>query len=114
MSQLTLIVLLLLVQLLFSALIMFMCFLLSAQNERQSISAYEYDHALEKEELEDPITKPIPKVPPPAQAWTNQPTFHQLPAFPTHYSDYTTLRHRVNPLYVETNIGQSQKSLHIR
>ena len=84
-----------------SLLNLFAMFLVMARDKEELSAAY---YAVEEEEME-PITQPLPKIP--AQAWVDNPTFHQLPAmpmFPIHHSDYPTLRHRIE-------IGQFQQRL---
>jgi len=99
MSLQTILIVLVFLILLVGILNLFGLFFFMAQDQETfSPAVYDSGHALEDPPY--PITQPIKAVhpPPPAEAWVNNPTFHQLPAFDMRYIDltrYSTARHEV-------------------
>ena len=105
MSLYVLIIIVLCAQLLLNILMLFIAFRISTQSPYTFESGS--DNALE--EWKDPITVKLPVVD--LRAWTNQPTFHMLPAWNI-YEGPTHPQRAVKHQFIESNIGYSQKGFH--
>lgn len=105
MSLYVLIIIVLCAQLLLNILMLFIAFRISTQSPYTFESGS--DNALE--EWKDPITARLPKVD--HNVWSNQPTFHVLPAWNI-YEGPTHPQRAVKHQFIESNIGYSQKGFH--
>ena len=106
MSLYVLIIIVLCAQLLLNMLMLFIAFRISTR----SISTYEAECDNALEEWKDPITVKLPVVD--HNVWSNQPTFHMLPAWNI-YEGPTHPQRAVKHQFMDTNIGYSQKGLRL-